>query len=144
MKANKRVKATFFRRFVAYLLDAFIVSFIIGLPLAAEAFNEEKFTFEFNGDFDIKDLIRTTAVGVLTVLYWSVFEYKLKQSPGKMLLKLYVNPTDKNLTFSHAVVRNLSKMSGLLLLIDCLYMVFKKTNQRYLETIAKTEVLRYE
>ena len=114
------------------------------MPLAAESFNEEKFTFEFNGDFDIKDLIRTTAVSILTVLYWSVFEYNLKQSPGKMLLKIYVNPTDKNLTFSHAVVRNLSKMSGLLLLIDCLYMVIKKTNQRYLETVAKTEVLRYE
>lgn len=136
--------ATFFRRVIAYFLDAIIVSLIIGLPLAAEAFNEEKFPFEFNGDFDIKDLIRTTAVSVLTVLYWSVFEYNLKQSPGKMLLKIYVNPTDKNLTFSHAVVRNLSKMSGLLLLIDCLYMVIKKTNQRYLETVAKTEVLRYE
>jgi len=141
---RKKVPATFFRRVIAYFLDAIIVSLIIGLPLAAESFNEEKFTFEFNGDFDIKDLIRTTAVSILTVLYWSVFEYNLKQSPGKMLLKIYVNPTDKNLTFSHAVVRNLSKMSGLLLLIDCLYMVIKKTNQRYLETVAKTEVLRYE
>ena len=129
---------------MAYFLDALIFSLIIGLPLASETFNEETFEFDFNGDFDISDLIRISIVGVLTVLYWGVFEYKLRQSPGKMLLKIYVNPTDKNLTFSHSIIRNLSKMSGLILVFDCLYMVVKKTNQRYLETVAETEVLKYE
>ena len=129
---------------MAYFLDALIISLIIGLPLASETFNEETFEFDFNGDFDISDLIRISIVGVLTVLYWGGFEYKLRQSPGKMLLKIYVNPTDKNLTFSHSIIRNLSKMSGLILVFDCLYMVVKKTNQRYLETVAETEVLKYE
>ena len=127
---------------MAYLLDGLIVSLIIGLPLAGNLDNN--FEFVKNSGFDISILIRTLIVSILTVLYWGVFEYKLRQSPGKMLLKLYVTPTNKNLTFSHALIRNLSKMSGLLLIIDCLYMVFKKTNQRYLETVAETEVLKYE
>ena len=127
---------------MAYFLDGLIVSFVIGLPLVGSLDGNFESIKEIG--FDITTLIRTSIVGILTVLYWGVFEYKLKQSPGKMLLKIYVSPTDKNLTFSHAVIRNLSKLSGLLLLIDCLYMVFKKTNQRYLETIANTEVLKYE
>ena len=78
MKARKGVKATFFRRVVAYFLDALIVSLIIGLPLASESFNEQTFELEFKGDFDIKDLIRVSIVGIFTVLYWGVFaKYKL-------------------------------------------------------------------
>ena len=144
MKARKGEKATFFRRVVAYFLDAVIVFLIIGIPLAPTLLSEGEFKFLNNEAFDISNLIRVSILGVLTVLYWGVFEYKLRQSPGKMLLKLYVNPTDKNFTFSHAVIRNLSKISLPLLLLDCLYMVFKKNHQRYLETIAKTEVLKHE
>lgn len=139
---KRGVKATFFRRVMAYFLDALIVFFVIGFPLVGSL--DSDFELVKNAGFDITTLIRTSMVGILTVLYWGVFEYKLRQSPGKMLLKLYVNPTNKNLTFSHAIIRNLSKISGLFLLIDCLYMVFKKTNQRYLETVAETEVLKYE
>ena len=137
---KKSVKATFFRRVIAYFLDGLIISLIITLPLYG-SLDED---FQFVNGFDASILIRASIVSILTVLYWGVFEYKLKQSPGKMLLKLYVSPTNKNLTFSHAIIRNLSKMSGFFLFIDCLYMVFKKTNQRYLETVAETEVLKYE
>ena len=141
---KKKVPATFFRRVAAYFLDAFIVAVIIGLPFASSTLLEQETKFNFLGDrgFDFNDLIRTTAIGILTVLYWAVFEYKLRQSPGKMLLKVYVNPTNKNLTFAHAIIRNLSKLSGILLFFDCLYMAVKKTNRRYLETVAETEVLR--
>lgn len=139
---KKGVKATFFRRVVAYFLDVLIIFVVIGMPLAVNL-SEDQFDF-MDKPFDYGDLISTTLVGILTIFYWSIFDYKLKQTPGKMIAKIYVNPTNKNLTFAHAVIRNLSKLSGLILIFDCAYMFFKKTNQRYLETIAETEVLRYE
>ncbi len=147
MKSRKKgVPARFFRRVLAYFLDTLLIALVIGLPIgyAYENTDDSKFEFLSPKDFNAKDLILGSAIGILTVLYWAIFEYKLRQSPGKMLLKLYVSPTNKELTFSHAIIRNLTKISGFLLVLDCLYMVFKKTHRRYMETIAETEVLRYE
>lgn len=147
MKSRKKgVPARFFRRVLAYALDALVVFLVIGLPLGYtyKKVDDSKFKFLSSKDYNFKDLIIGSAIGILTVLYWAIFEYKLRQSPGKMLTKIYVNPTNKELTFAHAIIRNLTKISLFLLIIDCLYMVFKKTHLRYAETIAHTEVLRDE
>ncbi len=146
MKSRKKAPARFFRRVLAYVLDTLMIALVIGLPIgyAYENTDDSKFELLSSKDFNAKNLILGSLVGILTVLYWAIFEYKLKQSPGKMLTKIYVNPTNKELTFSHAIIRNLTKISIFLLLLDCLYMVFKKTHRRYMEKIAETEVLRYE
>lgn len=145
MKRRKK-PARFFRRVLAYVLDTLLIALVIGLPIgyAYENSDDSKFEFISAKDFNAKDLILGSAIGILTVLYWAIFEYKLRQSPGKMLTKIYVSPTNKELTFSHAIIRNLTKISLFLLILDCLYMVFKKTHQRYTETIAQTEVVKYE
>lgn len=146
-KKEAVVKATFFRRVIAYLLDVIIITLVIGLPLgyAYDNMDDGSFSKEFikTPKFNYKDMIMSTLFGMLTVLYWAVFEFKIQQSPGKSFLGLYVVSTSKEkLTFWRAVTRNVVKVSTLFLILDCLYMFFRKTNQRYTEKIANTQVLR--
>ena len=65
-------------------------------------------------------VIMTLVIAVLSLLYWSVLEYKLGQSLGKMLFKLYVVSETGKLTFAQTLVRNIPKTSSLLLIIDSL------------------------
>jgi len=70
-------------------------------------------------------------------------EWKFNQSVGKILLGLVVvSTTKKTLTFGQALTRNVTKLSNILLILDCIN-IFKdkKKNQRYFEKISKTQVL---
>ncbi|MDP4012042.1 MAG: RDD family protein [Candidatus Nanoarchaeia archaeon] len=149
MKRGKKeviVKATFFRRVMAYVLDVIIIALVIGLPLGYAYDNVDNGDFKselINPKLNFKDVIMSTIFGILTVLYWAVFEFKIQQSPGKSFLGMYVVSTNKEkLTFWRAVTRNIVKVSTIFLILDCLYMFFRRTNQRYTEKIANTQVLR--
>ena len=68
-------------------------------------------------------------------------EWRFNQSVGKILLKLTVkNLTKKPVTFTQALVRNLTKLSTIVLLIDCIFIIKSKKNQRYFERLSKTQV----
>ena len=80
-------------------------------------------------------------IGILTILYWAVFEYRLTQSIGQMIMHISVKSTKGDLSFRSSVMRNLSKVSSFTLALDVFYMLYKKTNQRYFEKLSGTEVI---
>ena len=82
-------------------------------------------------------------MGILTILYWAVLEYKLGQTPGKMLMKIRVRSLNAQLTFKQCIFRNITKLSFLLLLLDTLY-TFKSGNQRFFDTLAQTQVIEIQ
>lgn len=143
IKITKGEKATFFRRFAAYFLDTIIIGLVITLPFGyAYGSGMESFEALNNAGFSFQTFLLSMFIAALTILYWAILEYKLRQSIGKMIVGIYVKSTTKNFTFWQALLRNLTKVSSLLLVLDCLYMFFMKTNQRFMETLAETEVLR--
>ncbi|MBI2109970.1 RDD family protein [Candidatus Woesearchaeota archaeon] len=143
MKINPQVQASFARRGTAYIIDVLVVLLIIITP------------FYHNADkspvSDIKSLIKpeltktqaiaATIISILVILYWAVFEYMFNQSIGKMLTRIQVISLSKRLSFSQVIVRNISKFSSIIVLIDCLNMLISKSNQRFLEKLSKTQAV---
>lgn len=80
-------------------------------------------------------------VSLLSLFYWAYLEYQFGQSVGKIIMKLSVKSTlRKKLTFTQTVIRSITKLSTILIILDTLYMLYKKGNQRYFEIISKTKV----
>ena len=143
MKIKKSVVfVKLWKRVVAYFIDIVILNLVVVYPFKGFFGNFEE-DVSLN-EFSIEIVMVFLIISAMTVAYWSILEYFLKQSVGKSLLNIYVRSTEKELNFWQCVLRNLSKVSILVLFIDCLRIIFKKEHQRYLEKLSKTEVFDEE
>lgn len=80
---------------------------------------------------------------ILIVAYFTYFEGKYGTTPGKNFMNLRVRPLKGNMTNKKAFIRNLSKILWLPLIIDILIgFAQSKPRERYLDRVAKTEVIR--
>jgi uncharacterized RDD family membrane protein YckC len=82
--------------------------------------------------------------GVILFLYSAVFEYKWGATIGKMIMGLKVVSIQGKLELPNAMIRNITKIYGLLLLIEFIVTLFVETtdaHQRYLDKLAKTTVV---
>lgn len=142
---SKEVPAPLWKRIFAYLIDVVVLTLIL-LPLSPadmKNFSLDSFTSFPSQHFTWQVIFYSLFVLIITLAYWSILEYKYQQTLGKLFLKLKVISQTKQFTFKQALLRNVAKLSSLLLLLDCLYLFFKHTNQRYSETLAMTEVVEY-
>lgn len=135
----KKEVASFTRRIIAYLIDVVVVNFLILSPFKA-SFNTSKSIFSLS--LITKDfVIVSISLAALSLLYWSLLEYSVKQSLGKMITRIYVSSTKKQLTLKQCFIRNIPKLVGIVLFLDVLYALINKTHQRYFEKLSDTEVL---
>ena len=146
--------ASLFRRYAAYIIDFIMISIVI-LPLGIIL---QKQLPPNLGIMQMLEYIQANpqlipiraSVGlfsaVLTVLYFTYFEYKLQQTPGKMLMKISIIPEKREkLTFSKYLLSNILFAFTLLWILDLLYMIFSPKNQRFMERLTKILVVqRYE
>ena len=79
-------------------------------------------------------------VSILTILYWTILEYKIQQTIGKALMNLYVQSRTKKLSFTQILLRNITKISAPLLILDTIYM-FKTKTLRFTEILSNTYVI---
>ena len=133
--------APFWKRFIAYILDSLIINLIIVLPFKGildSVYKGNLFKMGFN---DIKSAILIiTLMSFLTLFYWVLLEYRTQQTIGKYLMNIYVMSTNKKFSFLQIVIRNISKISAPLLILDVVYM-FYNNNQRYTEKLSETRVM---
>ncbi len=125
------------RRIFAFFLDLAVVDLIITRPLSgliSENFNE--FSDFLNFSFEL--VVVTFLIGVFAVLYWSILEYKIGQTLGALVFKLRAKSLNKSMNFSQAILRNLTKISVVLLLIDSINVLYSEKRQRYFEVLSKT------
>lgn len=137
------MEASIWVRASAYLIDILIISVIL-LPL--KSFNADGYTKIANSLLKnpgalVEFVLISLVIALITILYFALLEYRTGQTLGKMLMKIKVVSGNKKITFNQAFVRNISKMSLLFILIDCLNMAINKTNQRFLERLTGTEVI---
>ncbi len=134
--------APLWKRGLAYIIDMIIVNVFIISPFNP-IFKGVRFT-------NIKDIysisnpnlfLALVIISILTILYFTILEYKLRQTLGKSLLNISVISLNKKLTFSQTLLRNLTKPFVILLIIDTFYIIVSK-DQRYLEKISKTKVIQ--
>ncbi len=144
MKQKKSVSPVkLWKRVIAYVIDVIIINIIIIYPFKNYLGDfEEDLVFNF---FNSGFMLALLLIFLLTILYWTILEYLLNQSVGKAFMNIYVRSTNKQkLSFWQCLLRNLSKVSTLLLFIDSLGIIFKKDYQRFLEKLSKTEVVDSE
>jgi len=147
----KEKNAALWKRVLAYLVDSFIVNFVVLFPF-------KNYYSELNSILSVENLIDagfldqirviapkffliSSIAAILTVLYWALLEYYLKQSVGKILLRIKVSSMKKTLKFWQCLVRNISKCSMLVLFIDFIFVFFNKNNQRLFEKMSDTKVI---
>ena len=133
------MKSLLIKRTIAYLLDLLIINVIIVLQFnkILEPYINIKEGF-FSPPKDFTLIITLFMIMLLTLLYFTILEYKIKQTIGKMVMGLYVQ--SKKPTFNNFLIRNLTKPFFILLIIDTIYLLIKKTNKRYTEVLSQTEV----
>jgi uncharacterized RDD family membrane protein YckC len=143
------VPAKLWKRVVAYIADSLIISFIILSPFSSVMENSiDKSSFisilsSLQSTFTKEFFLISFTLGILTLIYWTFMEWKFNQSVGKILLGLVVTSTSrKQLTFTQALTRNVTKLSTIILVLDCIN-IFKnkKKNQRFFEKLSKTQVM---
>ena len=139
---KKALPARFWKRGIAYIIDSLIISFIILSPFAGFLESEPGSFFSLmQMTFTWEYLSLSLVIAILTLAYWSFLEYKFNQSIGKIFLRLKVNSNKRKLTFNQVFLRNVTKLSTILVLLDCLYILKnKKKNQRYFEKMSNTYV----
>jgi len=142
---NKTNYAPLWKRVVAFIIDWIVIGFIILLPLKSAGKSKlsslsetlqvtpTKLTSEM--------IIVSIIIAIIMILYWTILEYKLHQSVGKILMRLQVVSKTKKLTFWQCLIRNLTKFSSPLLFLDVIYMLITRSHQRFLEKTSNTEVI---
>jgi len=142
---NRYNSAPIWKRFLAYLIDLIIVDLVVTLPFRSYL---DKFSSNFDFLFmpmENKLYFISLFVVFALVLYFSILEFKTGQTLGKMIFNIYtVSLLKKPMTFSQALLRNITKSFPIVLLVDVAYMFFKRGNQRLFEVFSGTMVVEKE
>ncbi len=134
--SNNQLQNHWVRRIVASIIDAIIVNVIwmvIALMLAIAS-------IFIPGGL----LLMPLFPGILWLLYSAILEGMSGATLGKRFLNLQVVATEGPMDFIKALIRNASKIYGLLLIVDWLagFITEGDPRQRYLDRIANTTVIR--
>ncbi len=148
------------RRFTAFLIDLLIIDVLLVSPFvpAIESHLPKKDVFQFlsqNETVVTSLLALFTVISFFIVAYFTLFEYYLKQTPGKMILRIGVISTaqeiiptaqgvsglkDERVTFMQAFFRNLFFIPvfplNFLLFFDLIFVLFR--NRTVSELLSKT------
>ena len=145
--------ASITRRVIAFIIDMLIFDFIILFPFN-KLFNKlipgttamQQYSFVQQNPAVLKSLMPLLIItSIILVLYFSFFEYKLQQTPGKIILRIKIIPETK-ITFWNYLFSNLTFLPifpfNLLWIIDPIYLIFSPKNQRFMEKINKIIVVQ--
>ncbi len=130
---NKPLQKHWIRRLIAYVIDFFISSIFVYIIFL--------FAFAWAPGFDAFWYFPMTA-GMVQVFYSAVFEYSSRKTIGKAIMKLEVESLTHTFEISEALIRNFSKIHGIILLLDWLGGMLSEGDprQRYLDRLSETTV----
>ncbi len=129
---NKQAQEFWLRRFIAVIVDALIIFVPITVMVNVA------WSIGFTGQ------VSWLISGGLLLVYTALFEAELGYTIGKRVMDLEVVSLDpRPYDMKRALVRNITKIHGILLLIDLLMgmMAENKVNMRYLDTVVSAEVV---
>jgi len=132
LSKDKVLQEHWLRRFVAIILDAVIIYVPMWL------------LFSFLGyPYFYPGLLS----GVLLFVYCALLDTAIGGTIGKLILRLKAVPTSGKMTFSQALMRNVSKVFVVFLLLDWIVGMAVDTNdprQKWTDQIARTSVIVYD
>ena len=146
--------APVWKRILSFLIDLAIVQIVIFSPLTSVIQSKLPTSSDYmeNYNFILKNPDTLTslypllgAVFLMIFLYFVIFEYKTRQTPGKMVFKLYLFGQDKKEKISlwKIILRNIAVFPifpfSLFWIIDPIYLIF--TGKRLSDIISKTQIV---
>jgi len=129
LSKDKALQSHWLRRFVAIIIDAAIIYIPVNL---------------FFGFLGFNSFIVFFSTGVLFFVYAALFDLLVGGTFGKMLLSLKSVSTRGQLNSSQALMRNISKIFGPLLLLDWIIGMLVDTQdprQKWTDQMAETSVI---
>jgi len=129
LSRDQTLQTHWVKRFVAIIID----SLLIWVPLLV-----------FFSLFGVRLTLPSLLYGPLLFLYSAVFEFTIGGTLGKILLHLKAVSTVGKISTAQAFMRNVSKVFGLLLLLDWVIGMLTDTQdprQKWLDQMAKTSVI---
>ena len=149
----EKPEVSIWKRGFAFLLDIIIIQIIVNFSFRSQIEKQ----INNNNFFEVYNLISSNynlyaplilklsiLTAILSLIYFTLLEWKLNQTIGKMVFKIKVAP--KRLEFWQALVRNIPKAAlfvnytFFLFLADLFYLGF--TKQRLFDKLAKTSLVK--
>ncbi len=128
------------RRIIAYIIDSILVSVVAGMLLFIT-----RLPFYIANPFALIDpFFFPFTSGLFLALYSVLMELYRGSTIGKGLMGLKViTKSGGNLSIEKILIRNISKIHGLLLILDFIggLVLFPELNQKYSDKIADTTVI---
>lgn len=139
MRGVKQRYASVWRRGFAYLIDIFLLNFILIMPFAPilKPLKNEKLLLI--KDFNLNIFLAVISIAVLSYIYFVYLDYKLQRTIGRMVFRIKLKSKGK-LTLYKVLIRNITKPFLIIFALDALYMFYKGGHQRYTELKSNTWV----
>ncbi len=146
--------ALIWKRMAAFVIDILIIEVVLAFPFQSvlrrimpEELSYSK-AYEFlSSNPESVALLSTImiALSIIAILYFSISEYRLGQSIGKILMNINVVSEKKRLSFWQCIGRSLFLVPAfpliLLWAIDPIFLFFNKKGQSLSEVLTKTRVV---
>jgi uncharacterized RDD family membrane protein YckC len=141
------VKLAFWgERFVAWLIDAVIVTVVMGIISVIIGLLSFFSGFSFTAFFDILSWAPIVSLnGVVIFFYWMFMESANGQSIGKMAMGIKVTRVDGSpINMGQAAVESIGKAFFPILVLDCLigWLAYPKNRQRLFNYLSQTVVVK--
>ncbi len=129
---NRPLREHWVRRIFAILIDYLIVIITAGIVGFILGFDIGPFSLKIN-----------TILAIFSVFYASIMEWMYGATIGKMAMDLKVQSLMGHLDLYKTLLRNLSKVHGLILLVDTIIGMATEGDprQRFLDRLAETTVV---
>jgi uncharacterized RDD family membrane protein YckC len=157
------VEASLWRRVAAFFIDYIIINGLILFPfnrLIERMFKVDNimniFSMVSDSNFDLTPLIYISLMmGIISLFYFSIIEFKFNQSIGKIIMNIYVVNTNKKLTykgipkmtFFQSLIRSLPLIFffifPLVIFFDIVSVLFNKDRLRFMEKVSKTKTITF-
>ncbi len=147
-KKDMLIEASIPKRALAFALDILIIELVIGFPfqgLIERYVPENPLDALMSGASDPALMKIGAAISLLALLYFALFEYRMSQTPGKMLFRIYVANDLKEKGLWQYFARSMYFIPifpfVMLWVVDPIYMMFDKKRRRLSEMLSKTSTV---
>lgn len=150
-KRSVKGPASIWKRIFAFIIDFFILNYIIFFPLKKHIIQIQATSYSEimeltnNSEITLKITLVFFVASFLAIIYFTVLEKKFGQSVGKMLLNINVISDMKQMKIWQLLVRNMFLVPIfpfiLLWIIDPIFMIANKEKKRLSEILSKTRVI---
>jgi len=148
--------ASLSKRLLAFAFDMLILNYIVIAPFhivleslaPGSSFSSAYSALSSNPSAISQLSLIYFIIGLLIFAYFTATEYRLQQTPGKMIMKLYVATKNNRLSLLQVMLRNLFLIPVfpfiLLWPLELFFMLVRRDRKRFLEVLTNTSVVEYE